>query len=170
MRSWHFVVGAAAVAACGGATTGEKATGAGCVIGTKYLAPDGCNTCQCTAEGSACTEIACPANRAQDAGAGVGARTPCDAIATRASDELSAFVLSHRSCEKDTDCVLVEFSTSCFDACTRMIAGPSKTDYEALRASIRQNECADFTNGACTLTHPPCDPPPARSCVNKLCQ
>lgn len=29
-------------------------------VGDKFDSPDGCNTCQCTSQGIACTEIACP--------------------------------------------------------------------------------------------------------------
>ena len=48
--------------------------GATAKVGDRFPAPDGCNTCTCTAEGAACTEMGCVADAGPPQGCAYNAR------------------------------------------------------------------------------------------------
>lgn len=99
-----------------------------------------------------------------------GSKPFCDGYQGRARDALQAVLDQHTACTADTDCVTVGFSASCFDGCSRVIAKEGQAAYETARHDVDASSCAMFSGGGCTFDAPPCDAPPAPTCVAGRCQ
>ena len=95
----------------------------------------------------------------------------CEAIQADARSTLAKFVDENRACKQDADCVVVGFGASCFDSCTRAIAGDRKADYEAAATNVNAGACATYSKQSCPAhTVPPCAPPSAPTCNAGMCE
>ena len=104
-----------------------------------------------------------------DAGDAGASFETCTAKAIPASDKVMAVIAANSTCSTAADCTTVDFSTSCFDSCTRAVATSGRAAVEEAKASASANECQAFADAGCTAEHPPCEAPLAPTCVAGKC-
>jgi hypothetical protein len=106
---------------------------------------------------------------AADGGSSDAGGNACSALASSASQEVSAVLEAHRACTQASDCMIVSLSASCFDACTRAARVDATEALNAVGAKVNAAQCMDFTKASCRVTIPPCEPPRLPTCVAGSC-
>lgn len=94
----------------------------------------------------------------------------CTDLAFRARDEMDAAARANRACSQDSDCVVVGFSSSCFDGCTNVVTATGKAAFEDARRRADEGPCAGYAQRGCPpLIAKPCAPPAPPACRGGQC-
>jgi hypothetical protein len=98
-----------------------------------------------------------------------GRNGKCDTRRASAMDSIQRVIDANNTCASDTDCVVVEFQSGCFDACTRSVNRAGKSAVAAAIANVDQSDCSTYVSDGCTRDVPPCAPPTSPKCVSGQC-
>lgn len=113
---------------------------------------------------------ACGASSPSTAPAPPTAETSCADLQREAAEPLSVIAKANMACTQDSDCITVAFGASCFDQCTRSIAGTGKAAFEAAIRDANAGACATYAQQSCPPHEvPPCAPPSAPMCREGTC-
>ena len=78
---------------------------------------------------------------------------------------------ANQACKVASDCISMQFSASCFQACDRLVATSGVAAVEAAIATVEGAQCKAHRDGGCVLIQPPCAPrpPPPYVCTAGVC-
>ncbi len=93
----------------------------------------------------------------------------CSADRFPAVTKVMAATEANSACSTAADCTTIEFSTSCFDSCSRAVATSGQAAVDAAKTAASANECQAFVAEGCKVEAPPCTAPSAPACVAGKC-
>lgn len=162
-------------------------------VGASVPSIDGCNTCECSAQGILCTvmecsppdggAVACPAlarvckdGSSPTPGPNCEQTCPedsassCNSLQNDAKSTLDAALARDIACTTSDDCVATQYALSCIPGCSTVIAKASQGDWTKTRDAIEADQCTKFHGQSCTLAPVAC---PAigiiPQCINNKC-
>lgn len=94
----------------------------------------------------------------------------CDDEQQAARDKVEQVITGHLSCVVDSDCAVVAFAASCFDACTRVVAASATADVQAAIDDVDAHECKVARDDGCSFFPPPCAVQDTPTCAAGMCR
>lgn len=120
----------------------------------------------------ACGGASAPSSSSSSSAAATSAgdEEECANLLASASADVSRVVVASQACAVHADCIYIDLTTACRDACVGAVAAGGEAAVDAVKKEVDRKQCAAFRERGCKKGPiPPCVPPLPPECHEGRC-